>query len=134
MTTPTNIYDTDKHNDDIIVTHSAAAKIYELKEGENNPELKLRIFVTGGGCSGFQYGFSFEEKPNLDDFVFKKNVNEPENNEFIEILVDAISMQYLKKAKIDYRKDIHGEQFIISNNPNAKTTCGCGSSFSVADE
>lgn len=124
--------------DDIIVTDSAAAKIYELKEEENNAALKLRIFVTGGGCSGFQYGFSFAETIDADDFVFTKDVilsSEPsqsQSNPVIEIVIDAMSMQYLKKARIDYRKDIHGEQFII-DNPNAKTTCGCGSSFSAND-
>lgn len=129
---------------DLIVTHSAAAKIFELKTEENNPHLKLRIYVTGGGCSGFQYGFSFEETANADDFILKKTVDSQylpseilENLDhlaptpFIEILVDAMSMQYLNQAKIDYRKDLRGEQFIITNNPNVKTTCGCGSSFSA---
>jgi iron-sulfur cluster insertion protein len=131
-------------SDAIVVTESAAAKIYKLKAGENNFELKLRIYVTGGGCSGFQYGFSFAEEVEEDDFIFNQKVlganlassaihPEQAANPSIEILVDAMSMQYLKGAKIDYRKDIHGEQFIIENNPNAKTTCGCGSSFSAND-
>jgi len=118
----------------IQVTDSAAAKVYELIQEEGNPELKLRAFITGGGCSGFQYGFSFDEKKNEDDFEIKKTVVlNQENNTSVEIklLVDAQSFSHLKGAEIDYRKDIHGEQFIIRNNPNAKTTCGCGSSFAA---
>ncbi len=120
------------------VTQSAAAKIYELKEDEQDLDLKLRIFVTGGGCSGFQYGFSFEKESNPDDFIIVKKVAEetkdPANEADVKILVDAMSMGYLKGAEIDYRKDLSGEQFIIRNNPNAKTTCGCGSSFSASEE
>jgi iron-sulfur cluster insertion protein len=126
----------------IQVTESAAAKVYALIQEEGNPALKLRAFVTGGGCSGFQYGFSFEEKKNEDDFEIKRklfldtknNINtDIENSITVEItlLVDALSFPYLKGAEIDYRKDINGEQFIIRNNPNTKTTCGCGSSFST---
>lgn len=118
----------------IQVTDSAATKVYELIQEEGNPDLKLRAFITGGGCSGFQYGFSFDEKKNEDDFEIKKKlVLNQENNLSTEIilLVDAQSFSHLKGAKIDYRKDINGEQFIIINNPNAKTTCGCGSSFST---
>ncbi len=108
------------------ITDSAASKIYELTEEEQDLDLKLRIFVQGGGCSGFEYGFSFEKTANADDFLITKSD--------IKILVDAMSMEYLKGAEIDYRKDLSGEQFIIRNNPNAKTTCGCGSSFSAKDE
>lgn len=136
----------------IRVTDSAATKVYELIQEENNPELKLRVFITGGGCSGFQYGFSFDEKVNEDDFeIIKKIVaaittiakndvditsdeekKDPENRDAeIKLVIDAQSFAHLKGAEIDYRKDIHGEQFIIRNNPNAKTTCGCGSSFST---
>ncbi len=126
----------------IQVTDSAAIKVHELIQEEGNPELKLRAFVTGGGCSGFQYGFSFEEKKNEDDFEIKRKLfldtennvsTDIENSIIVEItlLVDALSFPYLKGAEIDYRKDIQGEQFIIRNNPNTKTTCGCGSSFST---
>lgn len=125
---------TDSVTDPITVTPSAILKVYELMEEEKNLQLKLRIFITGGGCSGFQYGFSFEETSNDDDFVIEKamTLDDSETKQArIQILIDAMSMQYLGGAEIDYRKDINGEQFIIRGNPNAKTTCGCGSSFSA---
>ena len=90
---------------------------------ENNPKLALRTFVQGGGCSGFSYGFTFDDEKNEDDFEFP--INEQYN-----VLVDAMSMQYLQGAKIDYKEELMGSQFVISN-PNAQSTCGCGSSFSV---
>ena len=100
----------------------AVAKLRELIIEEANPEIKLRVFVQGGGCSGFSYGFTFDEVKNEDDFDF--------NYEEVQVLVDAMSMQYLQGATIDYREDVMGSSFII-NNPAAKSTCGCGSSFSV---
>lgn len=123
--------------DPITVTPSAILKVYELMLEEQNLNLKLRIFITGGGCSGFQYGFSFEEVSNEDDFIVEKTLaleNDESKQASIQVLIDAMSMQYLTGAEIDYRKDINGEQFIIRNNPNAKTTCGCGSSFSAEDK
>jgi iron-sulfur cluster insertion protein len=121
----------------INITQNAISKVYSLMEEEKNLDLKLRIFVTGGGCSGFQYGFSFEDAINTDDFVIEAKMDKDEgdnaitsNSAHIKVVVDAMSMQYLRGANVDYRKDINGEQFIISN-PNAKTTCGCGSSFSA---
>lgn len=126
----------DSVTDPISVTANAIIKVHQLMEEEQNFTLKLRIFVTGGGCSGFQYGFSFEETSNDDDFLIEKTLNNDDSKEQdirIQILIDAMSMQYLTGAEIDYRKDINGEQFIIRGNPNAKTTCGCGSSF-AADE
>jgi iron-sulfur cluster insertion protein len=98
----------------------AIAKIKELMAEENNPNLKLRMFVSGGGCSGMQYGFTFEEEVNEDDF----------NLEFdgIHLLIDAMSSQYLQGAEVDYTESLQGSQFSIKN-PNAQTTCGCGSSF-----
>lgn len=90
---------------------------------ENDPGLMLRTFVQGGGCSGFQYGFTFDSEQNEDDFEF------PLNDKW-KVVVDALSMQYLQGAEIDYKEDLHGSQFVIIN-PNAQTTCGCGSSFSV---
>lgn len=101
---------------------AAASKVRELIEEEENPNLKLRVFITGGGCSGFQYGFTFDEEINDDDFQLNKNG--------VTLLVDAMSMQYLEDAEIDYKDDLNGSQFVI-RNPNAVTTCGCGSSFSV---
>ncbi len=100
----------------------AIAKIKELITEENNPNLKLRMFVSGGGCSGMQYGFTFEEEVNEDDF----------NLEFegIHLLIDAMSSQYLQGAEIDYTESLQGSQFSIKN-PQAQTTCGCGSSFSA---
>jgi iron-sulfur cluster insertion protein len=98
----------------------AIAKIKELIAEENNPNLKLRMFVSGGGCSGMQYGFTFEEEVNEDDF----------NLEFdgIHLLIDSMSSQYLQGAEVDYTESLQGSQFSIKN-PNAQTTCGCGSSF-----
>ncbi|MFN4005192.1 MAG: iron-sulfur cluster insertion protein ErpA [Hylemonella sp.] len=108
--------------DPIIFTDSAAAKVAELIAEEGNPDLKLRVFVQGGGCSGFQYGFTFDEVVNEDDTTMTKNG--------VSLLIDAMSYQYLVGAEIDYKEDLQGAQFVI-RNPNATTTCGCGSSFSV---
>ena len=105
-----------------VFTDAAAAKVNQLIVEEGNPELKLRVFVQGGGCSGFQYGFTFDEETNDDDTVMQKNG--------VTLLIDAMSYQYLVGAEIDYKEDIEGAQFVIKN-PNATTTCGCGSSFSV---
>jgi iron-sulfur cluster insertion protein len=110
----------------LIFTETAASKVWELIQEEGNLNLNLRVYVTGGGCSGFQYGFTFDEAIQLDDTVVTKAVN----SAAVKLLVDPLSLQYLKGAEIDYKEDIEGEQFII-RNPNAKTTCGCGSSFSA---
>ena len=101
---------------------SAANKVKELIVEEGNPELKLRVFVTGGGCSGFQYGFTFDEVQNDDDTVMQKNG--------VTLLIDSMSMQYMMGAEIDYTEGLEGAQFVI-RNPTAVSTCGCGSSFSV---
>jgi iron-sulfur cluster insertion protein len=106
----------------LIFTDSAANKVKQLIDEEGNPELKLRVFVSGGGCSGFQYGFTFDESINEDDTVMEKNG--------VTLLIDPMSFQYLVGAEIDYQESIEGAQFVIKN-PNAVTTCGCGSSFSV---
>ena len=106
----------------LIFTDSAAQKVKELILEEGNDALKLRVFVTGGGCSGFQYGFTFDEEVNEDDATMEKNG--------VTLLIDAMSYQYLVGAEIDYQEGIEGAQFVIKN-PNATTTCGCGSSFSV---
>jgi len=106
----------------LIFTDSAAAKVKELVDEEGNPDLKLRVFVQGGGCSGFQYGFTFDEISNEDDTQMTKNG--------VTLLIDAMSLQYLVGAEIDYKDDLQGAQFVIKN-PNATTTCGCGSSFSA---
>lgn len=103
-------------------TDSAAAKVKELIDEEKNPALKLRVYVQGGGCSGFQYGFTFDEDRQDDDTAVEKNG--------VTLLIDPMSFQYLMGAKIDYKEDLEGARFII-NNPNATTTCGCGSSFSA---
>lgn len=105
-----------------VFTDSAASKVKELIEEEGNPELKLRVFVTGGGCSGFQYGFTFDEITNEDDAVMEKGG--------VTLLIDPMSYQYLVGAEIDYQESLEGSQFVIKN-PNATSTCGCGSSFSV---
>lgn len=117
--------------DPILITQKAAAKVWELIQDEGNLNLKLRAYVTGGGCSGLQYGFTFDETKAEDDTVISKpvNANAPAGAA-IQLLVDPMSFQYLAGAEIDYKEDIEGEQFII-RNPNAKTTCGCGSSFAT---
>ena len=107
----------------IEITDSARKKIIDLLREENNPKLKLRTFVQGGGCSGFQYGFTFDEDVNEDDFVI------PLDDTF-DTLIDSMSMQYLFGSVIDYKEDAMGSNFNIKN-PNAQTTCGCGNSFSV---
>jgi iron-sulfur cluster insertion protein len=103
-------------------TDAAARKVGQLIEQEGNPSLKLRVYVQGGGCSGFQYGFTFDEETQEGDTLIE--------NAGVTLLVDPLSVQYLMGAEIDYREDLSGAQFII-RNPNATTTCGCGSSFSV---
>lgn len=106
----------------LLFSDNAADKVKALIDEEGNPQLKLRVFVTGGGCSGFQYGFAFEDTVNDDDTQMVKNG--------VTLLIDPMSYQYLVGAEIDYQEDLEGAQFII-RNPNAKTTCGCGSSFSA---
>jgi len=108
--------------DPLVFTEAAAMKVKELIEEEGIPELKLRVFVSGGGCSGFQYGFTFDEDVNEGDTTVEK--------EGVKLLIDPMSFQYLTGAEIDYTEGLEGSQFVI-RNPNAVTTCGCGSSFSV---
>jgi iron-sulfur cluster insertion protein len=105
-----------------VFTDAAAAKVKQLIGEEGNQELKLRVFVSGGGCSGFQYGFTFDEAINDDDTSMQKSG--------VTLLVDPMSLQYLAGAEIDYQEGAEGAQFVIKN-PNAKSTCGCGSSFSA---
>ena len=106
----------------LVFTDNAATKVKQLIDEEGNPELKLRVFVTGGGCSGFQYGFTFDEMQNEDDAVMEKNGG--------KLLIDPMSYQYLVGPEIDYQEGLEGAQFVIKN-PSAKSTCGCGSSFST---
>jgi iron-sulfur cluster insertion protein len=106
----------------IIFTSAAARKVQELIMEEANPNLKLRVYISGGGCSGFQYGFSFDEERSNDDIAV--------DNDGVTLLVDPLSFQYLMGAEVDYSESLQGAQFII-RNPNASTTCGCGSSFSI---
>jgi iron-sulfur cluster insertion protein len=114
---------TNYENSDLLVfTDAAASKVKDLIEEERNDALKLRVFVSGGGCSGFQYGFTFDEKIQDGDTKVEKNG--------VTLLVDPMSFQYLTGAEIDYKEDLEGSQFVIKN-PNATTTCGCGSSFST---
>lgn len=107
----------------ITITDSAKLKIVDILAEENNPNLALRTFVQGGGCSGFSYGFTLDEERNDDDFEIDLDTG-------FKVLVDAMSMQYLQGATIDYKEELMGSQFTIKN-PNATTTCGCGSSFGV---
>lgn len=104
------------------VTSAAVTKVHNLVTEESNPDLKLRVFVTGGGCSGFQYGFTFDEVVAEDDTVIEKDG--------VQVLVDALSIQYLQGSSVDYEEGLQGSRFLITN-PNAKATCGCGSSFSI---
>jgi iron-sulfur cluster insertion protein len=120
MNTLTQTADLQAPPSPLVFTDAAAAKVKELLAEEGNPELKLRVFVQGGGCSGFQYGFTFDETVNDDDTSIDK--------EGVQLLVDPMSFQYLVGAEIDYKDDLEGAQFVI-RNPNATTTCGCGSSF-----
>ena len=106
----------------IIITDSCYDKVADLLAEQNDPNLKLRVFVQGGGCSGFQYGFTFDEEQADDDFVIDKDK--------VKILIDSMSYQYLVGSTINYKEDVMGSQFVIEN-PNAVTQCGCGSSFSV---
>jgi iron-sulfur cluster insertion protein len=106
----------------LVFTESAASKVAQLIAEEGNPNLKLRVFITGGGCSGFQYGFTFDENSEDGDTAIDKAG--------VTLLVDPMSIQYLAGAEIDYKDDLEGARFVI-RNPNAKTTCGCGSSFSA---
>lgn len=115
----------------IIFTVSAADKVASLIAEEENPNLKLRVYITGGGCSGFQYGFTFDEAIQDDDTIIEQACSSGGNS--VQLLIDSMSYQYLQNAEIDYIQNIQGEQFVI-RNPNAKTTCGCGSSFSIGDE
>jgi iron-sulfur cluster insertion protein len=107
----------------LIFTEAAAGKVRELLDEETDPQQMLRVFVTGGGCSGFQYGFKFEKEVEEGDTAIERGG--------VTLLVDPMSVQYLQGAEIDYKETVEGAQFVIRNNPNATTTCGCGNSFSV---
>ena len=120
--TPTNETPATEMQDPLIFTDNAANKVKQLIEEEGNTDLKLRVFVSGGGCSGFQYGFTFDAVCNEDDTVMTKNG--------VQLLIDPMSFQYLAGAEIDYQEGLEGSQFVIKN-PSAASTCGCGSSFSV---
>ena len=122
MDTQTAMTETATSLDDLIFTDAAARKVSELIREEGNPKLMLRVFVSGGGCSGFQYGFTFDENINEGDTTIVRDG--------VEFLVDPMSYQYLVGAELDYKEDLQGAMFVIKN-PNASTTCGCGSSFSV---
>ena len=106
----------------LVFTDAAAFKVSDLIAQEENDQLKLRVFISGGGCSGFQYGFTFDEETQDGDIAIEKHG--------VTLLVDPMSIQYLIDAEIDYKEDLEGSRFVI-RNPNATTTCGCGSSFSV---
>src|SRR5690554_5126047 len=122
MKTHTESIDLQAPPSPLIFTDAAASKVKDLLAEEGNDQLKLRVFVQGGGCSGFQYGFTFDEEVNEDDTTMEKGG--------VTLLIDAMSYQYLVGAEIDYKEDLQGAQFVIKN-PNATTTCGCGSSFSA---
>lgn len=109
-------------SDPLNISDAVVAKVAEMLAEENDPHLALRIFVTGGGCSGFQYGFAFDDEHKADDLRVTKGP--------IQVVVDAMSLQYLVGAEIDYEDKLDGARFVI-RNPNAASTCGCGSSFSV---
>lgn len=106
----------------LLFTNNAARKVKTLIEEEGNPSLKLRVFVTGGGCSGFQYGFTFDDEMAEDDTVIERDG--------VNLIVDSMSFQYLAGSEVDYQEGLEGSRFVIKN-PNAATTCGCGQSFSI---
>ncbi|AAK02542.1 TPA: iron-sulfur cluster insertion protein ErpA [Pasteurella multocida] len=106
----------------LIFTDAAANKVKALISEEENPNLKLRVYITGGGCSGFQYGFTFDEKVNDGDLTIEKSG--------VHLVIDPMSLQYLIGGTVDYTEGLEGSRFVV-NNPNASTTCGCGSSFSI---
>ena len=107
---------------EIRLSDNAVRKVRDLVSGEENPDLKLRVYITGGGCSGFQYGFTFDEASAEDDMVIEKDG--------VTALVDSMSYQYLMGSEVDYTEGLEGSKFVV-NNPNATTTCGCGASFSI---
>lgn len=104
-------------------TENAAQKVKSLIEEEGNPRLKLRVFVTGGGCSGFEYGFTFDEETTDEDTLIERAG--------VNLVIDPMSFQYLSGAEIDYQEGLQGSRFVVKNNPHAVTTCGCGQSFSI---
>ncbi|MEW9824686.1 MAG: iron-sulfur cluster insertion protein ErpA [Candidatus Symbiodolus clandestinus] len=106
----------------LVFTTAAAARVLQLLVEENNPTLNLRVYITGGGCSGFQYGFTFDEKVQAGDILI--------TTDGANLVIDPMSFQYLQGAIVDYREGLEGSRFVV-NNPNAKTTCGCGSSFTL---
>lgn len=112
-------------NEPLSFTDAAVSKVHSLITGEGNPNLKLRVYIVGGGCSGFQYGFGFDEAVNEDDIIINKGS--------VNVVVDAMSAQYLMGSVIDYTENLQGAKFVVKN-PNAETTCGCGSSFSLKEE
>lgn len=128
MSTAVNIKTDDQ---EINFTVRAADKVFSLLEEESDSSLNLRVYITGGGCSGFQYGFAFDGNTNHDDIIIKQQCSNGDNE--VNLLVDSMSYQFLQGAEIDYVQGIQGEQFVI-RNPNAKTTCGCGSSFSIDED
>lgn len=103
---------------------NAAKKVKSLIDEEGNPSLKLRVYVTGGGCSGFEYGFTFDEETSEDDTLIERDG--------VNLVIDPMSFQYLSGAEIDYQEGLQGSRFLVKNNPHAVTTCGCGQSFSIA--
>ena len=111
-----------KMQTDLTISEGAVKRVNELLATKENPDLKLRVFIRGGGCSGFQYGFQFDAEAQEDDVAIAKDG--------VEVLVDMLSLQYLSGAEIDYQDDLLGSRFLV-NNPNASTTCGCGSSFAI---
>ena len=115
----------------LIFSQSAADKVADLMKEEEDLTLNLRVFITGGGCSGFQYGFTFDNAIADDDTIVERT--NTAGDVHVKLLVDPLSFQYLSSAEIDYREDLQGAQFVV-RNPNAKTTCGCGSSFSIEDD
>ncbi|OGO91915.1 MAG: iron-sulfur cluster insertion protein ErpA [Coxiella sp. RIFCSPHIGHO2_12_FULL_44_14] len=112
------------------LTAAAAHKVYQLIEEEKNPQLNLRIYINGGGCHGFQYAFTFDDTVRPNDQIIETHVSSDGVARSVRLLVDYLSLPYLQNAEIDYREDVNGTQFIV-RNPNAKTTCGCGSSFAA---
>ena len=118
----------------LIFSDAAASKVWSLIEEEGDPSLNLRAFITGGGCSGLQYGFMFDKTIKATDTVVEKQIEVSGQPVIVRLLVNPASLQLLRGAEIDYKEDLDGARFIIRQNPNAQTTCGCGSSFSMKED
>jgi iron-sulfur cluster insertion protein len=120
-------------SENIVVSDSALKQIAHLIQIEGNPNLMLRVYITGGGCAGFQYGFAFDKQPREDDYISVNNVDLADDTISVKVAIDPMSLMYLHGAVVDYVENLKGRHFTVKN-PNASTTCSCGSSFGIGDD